>query len=54
MNISAAECAQSSCLHSLQPLGLQAAFVFITRHGWLEAIKKQTRGGEKRKVQVDM
>lgn len=43
----------ASCLHLLQPLSLQAAFVFITRSGWLEAIKKQTQG-EKYKVRVGM
>lgn len=40
-------------LRLLQPLSLQAAFVFINRLGWLEAIKNQTQG-EKYKVQVGM
>lgn len=43
-----------SCLHLLQPLDLQAAFVFITRSGWLGAIKTRTGGREGDEVQVDM
>lgn len=42
-----------ACLHLLQPLTLQAAFVFITVPALLEAIKSQTQG-EKCKVQVGM
>lgn len=60
MNISGAERSTKhrqgfapSCLHLPQPLNLQAAFVFITSSGCLEAIKNQTQA-EKHKVRVDM